>query len=241
MEEIARHCGVTIARSKPRTGKKDMYELCADIMAVLGETVAPIVQTIIAETKSLPPQKFKQQSTQSDCQLTNGPCSPNPRTNYSRAELVAVAEKCGITQIYKKNMIELCQEIMANLGTSTVQPISLKQQPSYIPLPKPRPVYIPPMEKKSPLKQYNIPVAPPIELAPRPPPLIIPHESKIAPAKPRTKTSACVKQTQSKYLNRPSPPYPANECCGEVMEGNDGYMYYSKADKNGVCRWQLVN
>jgi hypothetical protein len=47
----------------------------------------------------------------------------------------------------------------------------------------------------------------------------------------------CVMQEAGKYQSRPSPPYPANECCGEIMEGNDGQMWMSKADKNGVCRW----
>ena len=52
-------------------------------------------------------------------------------------------------------------------------------------------------------------------------------------------TRGCVAQLDDpKYAGRPSPPYPANQCCGEVMRGNDGNMYVSKADKNGTCRWQ---
>lgn len=47
----------------------------------------------------------------------------------------------------------------------------------------------------------------------------------------------CNPQTDAKYVKRPSPPYPANECCGQVMQGNDGNMYVSRADKNNVCRW----
>ena len=40
-------------------------------------------------------------------------------------------------------------------------------------------------------------------------------------------TTKCVKQTTKKYTSpkRKSPPYPANECCGETYEGNDGNTY----------------
>lgn len=55
------------------------------------------------------------------------------------------------------------------------------------------------------------------------------------------KVKSCTRQTTSKYLSRPSPPYPANECCGEEFEGNDGNMYISKIDKNGICKWVKVN
>jgi hypothetical protein len=47
----------------------------------------------------------------------------------------------------------------------------------------------------------------------------------------------CVAQTTSKYTSRSSPPYPANECCDRKMTGNDGSMYISKMDKNGICKW----
>jgi hypothetical protein len=53
------------------------------------------------------------------------------------------------------------------------------------------------------------------------------------PKSPRT----CSKQTTSKYTSRPSPPYPANECCNRTMIGNDGNMYISKVDKKGICKW----
>jgi len=49
----------------------------------------------------------------------------------------------------------------------------------------------------------------------------------------------CVKQTTAKYTNRPSPPYPANECCGRLMEGNDGRVYRSNPNRNGVCAWKI--
>ena len=58
--------------------------------------------------------------------------------------------------------------------------------------------------------------------------------------KPASKTGrGCVKQTQKKYTERPSPAFPANECCGQIMEGNDGKMYISVADVRGICRWKV--
>ena len=52
-------------------------------------------------------------------------------------------------------------------------------------------------------------------------------------------SSMCVKQVDKKYTTRKSPPYPANACKGAVMEGNDGKMYVSKPNKNGVYKWIL--
>jgi uncharacterized protein YjbI with pentapeptide repeats len=49
----------------------------------------------------------------------------------------------------------------------------------------------------------------------------------------------CVKQTQKKYLERPSPPYSAADCCGMVIAGNDGKMYVSVPNAKGVCAWKL--
>ena len=65
------------------------------------------------------------------------------------------------------------------------------------------------------------------------------------PSPPRTTVGArakkpsrgCTEQPDKKYRERPSPPYPANECCGEILIGNDGKEYESRPDKNGVCRW----
>jgi len=45
---------------------------------------------------------------------------------------------------------------------------------------------------------------------------------------------------KSKYLDRPSPPHPANENCGKTKKGNDGKMYKSVPNKNGVCTWKKV-
>jgi hypothetical protein len=40
-----------------------------------------------------------------------------------------------------------------------------------------------------------------------------------------------------KYLNRPSPPFPANKHCGKVKRGNDGKMWVSVKNVKGICRW----
>ena len=51
------------------------------------------------------------------------------------------------------------------------------------------------------------------------------------------KNTGCTLQTTSKYTKRGSPPYPANQCCGQVMVGNDGNSWQSRPDKTGVCHW----
>jgi hypothetical protein len=48
------------------------------------------------------------------------------------------------------------------------------------------------------------------------------------------------RKIDKKYLTRDSPPFPANEHCGEKKKGNDGKMYTSVPDKNKVCRWKLT-
>lgn len=57
---------------------------------------------------------------------------------------------------------------------------------------------------------------------------------------PKNDDRGCEKQSDKKYLERPSPPFPANQCCGEKMQGNDGRMYESRADKNGTCKWYVL-
>ena len=49
----------------------------------------------------------------------------------------------------------------------------------------------------------------------------------------------CERQETKKYTSRKSPPFPANECKGTEKEGNDGKMYKSVGNKNGVHRWVL--
>ena len=50
----------------------------------------------------------------------------------------------------------------------------------------------------------------------------------------------CERQTSKKYVNRPSPPYPAAACAHEEREGNDGRHWYSAPVGNGY-RWKLAD
>lgn len=59
-----------------------------------------------------------------------------------------------------------------------------------------------------------------------------------SPKSPR-KSRGCTRQYTAKYENRPSPAFPANECCGQVKSRN-GKRWVSSPDKNGVCKWKKV-
>lgn len=54
------------------------------------------------------------------------------------------------------------------------------------------------------------------------------------------KQGKCVASTQKKYTSRPSPPYPANDCKGKELRGNDGQLYKSIANARGVYSWKPV-
>jgi hypothetical protein len=54
------------------------------------------------------------------------------------------------------------------------------------------------------------------------------------------KSDGCDFQRNKKYLDRPSPPYPANKCCGQEMVGNNGKLYVSVPDNRGICKWKLA-
>ena len=56
-------------------------------------------------------------------------------------------------------------------------------------------------------------------------------------AKSSSKPAGCVPSKLKKYVERKAPPYPAAECCGIKLKGNDGNEYVSKPDKNGICKW----
>jgi hypothetical protein len=43
-----------------------------------------------------------------------------------------------------------------------------------------------------------------------------------------------------KYATRPGPSYAAQDCKGEIRNGNDGLMYISVSSRNGVYRWQKL-
>jgi len=48
----------------------------------------------------------------------------------------------------------------------------------------------------------------------------------------------CRKQSTAKYTNRPSPPFPANECHGRVKVGNSGDLFESVANSRGIYQWR---
>ena len=50
---------------------------------------------------------------------------------------------------------------------------------------------------------------------------------------------SCTKQSTKKYTSRPGPPFPAQNCRGRSIRGNDGKIYVSSPAKNGVYRWKL--
>lgn len=64
-----------------------------------------------------------------------------------------------------------------------------------------------------------------------------PKKSKARTGLKKADTRGCSLQHTKKYSERPSPAYPANQCCGHVMVGNDGNTWQSRPDSNGVCHW----
>ena len=63
--------------------------------------------------------------------------------------------------------------------------------------------------------------------------------SPVAAAAVASTNPKCIKQTQKKYLERPSPPYSATDCPGMTLPGNDGKVYVSVANAKGVYAWKL--
>lgn len=52
--------------------------------------------------------------------------------------------------------------------------------------------------------------------------------------------STCIKQTTKKYTQRKRPPFPAEDCKGMRMKGNDGKLYESRLNDKGVYTWRIV-
>ena len=52
--------------------------------------------------------------------------------------------------------------------------------------------------------------------------------------------SGCVRQSSAKYTSptRKSPPYPANQCPGKIMAGNDGNWYQSTPNVKNIHTWK---
>jgi hypothetical protein len=59
-------------------------------------------------------------------------------------------------------------------------------------------------------------------------------------SKSRKRKSKCKKSSIKKYRSRPGPPYPAQNCQYSIRAGNDGNIYRSIPNKNGVFSWKKV-
>ena len=66
-----------------------------------------------------------------------------------------------------------------------------------------------------------------------------PKQVRKSPRKPLSSKDSCPLGDLKKYVNRPSPPRPANDpgCRDQIRRGNDGLLYASVSNKNGVYRW----
>lgn len=82
-----------------------------------------------------------------------------------------------------------------------------------------------------------------------PKPKLVSPKSKVTSSKLKATDSnpvqskavkSCTEQRTKKYTERPSPPYPANECKKRTMQGNDGKDYISTITKPGYYKWKLV-
>jgi uncharacterized protein YjbI with pentapeptide repeats len=89
----------------------------------------------------------------------------------------------------------------------------------------------PPVKQKSPSPRVKTPS--PVKKMPSP------VKKAVSPPSPAPAGTKCVRQTQKKYLERPSPPYSAADCCGMALQGNDGKMYVSVANAKGICAWKI--
>jgi hypothetical protein len=68
---------------------------------------------------------------------------------------------------------------------------------------------------------------------------------KESPKKSPKKERGCTQQFTKKYMTRPSPPYPANECKGYIKVGNDGQFWKSSLQRKSptvgdVYTWKLM-
>lgn len=63
------------------------------------------------------------------------------------------------------------------------------------------------------------------------------HRKKHSPKK---SVGRCEKSNLKKYINRPGPAFPAQNCKKHLKVGNDGNLYRSSPNKNGIYRWVKV-
>lgn len=63
---------------------------------------------------------------------------------------------------------------------------------------------------------------------------------KKSPRKSRLTKKKCEKSNLKKYRSRPGPPYPAQKCRNKSKRGNNGEVYRSRPNRNGVFTWKKV-
>jgi hypothetical protein len=189
-------------------------------------------------------------------------CNGNGRSKdeYKVAELKQIAKDNGIFVLSSSNKEDICKEIIKH-NKATKMPLVI--DPVIAQTNKPvavAPVVVPRAEAYTAVVPKAVvavpakvalppaPASPVKRVLPTPP---MPKKANVVPEapaaaktraapKPRESKGNCVKQDLKKYAERPSPPYPANECRGEVMRGNDGRMYVSKPGAgSGIYRWVL--
>jgi len=50
----------------------------------------------------------------------------------------------------------------------------------------------------------------------------------------------CIKSRRAKYISRPGPPYPAQDCKDLVKLGNDRKKYKSVSNNKGIYQWKKI-
>jgi hypothetical protein len=104
--------------------------------------------------------------------------------------------------------------------------------------------------KKSPLLALTSPkksFSSPLSKSPKKSPLLALTSPKKSFSSPLSKSpkkstsgaqSSCVRLTDKKYMERPSPPFSAADCQGLSLLGNNGKMFVSLPNKNGIYTWR---
>lgn len=149
------------------------------------------------------------------CQCLTGKNVRCSRTAKDGEQLCYQHKKSCKNHVQKVQHVQPVQRVQPVQHVQRVQPVQRVQKVQRV-----QPVEVPKPAK----------LAPKVAKAPK-----VPKVQKPEAVKP---SRGCVRQSLAKYEDRPSPPYPANECCGEIKKGNDGRMYISKANVKGICQWK---
>lgn len=160
---------------------------------------------------------------------------------YTLDELKQVARDNGVPNASKLNKEALCQAILDFAKSKSVMivgPPMVKQPVAAVPVL---------VRQKTPIVEK--PIATPVLVRQKTPvvekPIAVPAVSSLrGKTAPANNSRGCVEQHDAKYQSRDSPPYPANQCCGQILYGNPkgknkDKRYISKEDKNGTCKWVL--